>query len=426
MWEVIRKNKIKSVIALFSMTVWYSMVYGFICMLIILSVFKDSANLAQNVNFFYASGVLVAFLIFLIQFLMLKDKPYKVGSCIIYPIGKDRYKQLYNIVEEIAIASGTGLSPQLYILNSDIPNAYACGFSAKKSCVVISKKLLEILSRDELQGVIAHEMSHIINKDTTYLLCSGALYSISAAFSASFLKGAKRGSRGAAGCLLLYCLSAFGQAICFILFMFISRKREYIADASASVYTRYPKGLADALLKLEYENDKDVFFDYDNSDSLLNASFLIPFIKLEDSIFSTHPSTQNRIKVLLNMETADYREYEKEFQRLNNQNLLPKSALENAKNIPIKNVKEVKIEPKIALACALGGAVKDKEQVQTIKNNKEILEQNIKKHREVEDMVRDLAGYIAIDCECGTKLKIPPVYKDKIVICPHCKKKHVI
>ena len=421
MWEVIRKNKIKSVIALCVMTVWYSIIYGLICAFFV-NVFAMKIELCEDFSpVFIPVGVAIALLIFIVRFVLIKGKPYEINMYSLCKTNRTKHKQLYNVVEEMAVASGIKKIPKIYILNCDILNAYACGFSPENSSIVVSKKLLEILSREELQGVIAHEMSHIINRDTTYLLCSGALYAISAAFTLFFYEGMRSRGKGAAACLIMLLLSLLGQAICFLLFMFISRKREYLADASAARYTRYPKGLADALLKIEKGYSNETI----ETDNLVKASFIAPLKKKDDSLTSTHPSTENRIKVLMNMTSADYQEYEKQFEKLNNKNLIPKSALKKSNKIEIKQVEESQQNVAVMGACALNLKAKD-EQIKLIRENKEVLNQNIQKHREVENFVRDLAGYKVINCECGTSLKIPPVYNNQIIICPHCKKKHAV
>ena len=126
------------------------------------------------------------------------------------------------------------------------------------------------------------------------------------------------------------------------------------------------------------------------------------------------------------MTSADYAEYEKEFQKSNNKKLIPKSALKNSAKIKIKSVKPAfKAEDCVVAACALNNLVSGND-AQFLKENKEILNENIKKHIQVENMVRELSGYITINCSCDTKLKIPPVYKNQIIICPHCKKKHPV
>ena len=134
MWEIIRKNKLKSVIAFSVMTVWYCVVYGTICGISALAIFSDIAdyNTEIAINLFM-SGFIIALAIFVVRFLRIKNKPYKFGNCCIYKVSRANYKQLYNIVEEVAIASGISVIPNIYILNSNILNAYACGFGQKNS-----------------------------------------------------------------------------------------------------------------------------------------------------------------------------------------------------------------------------------------------------------------------------------------------------
>ena len=462
MWEVIENNKRKSMVALFLAAVWYCLVYGFICGFFVfafLDYFEthglpiltnlgfvitkhiapsttatDSYAFNSAIILCYVVGILVSLLIFLFNYKSKKDKPYYISGSHIYRADYTKNKYLYNILEEIAIASGQAKIPKLYILDSPIMNAYACGMTPEKSSIVISKALIERLSRDELQGVIAHEMSHIINRDTTYLLCSGLLFIIAAGFTAVLFRSLRGGSgKGKGFILILALISLVGQGICFIMFMLISRKREYLADACASQYTRYPKGLADALMKIEnfYSGDADIkahayraYSTTANINNLVKASFIVPASKGNDSLTSTHPSTQNRIKVLLNMTSADFKAYEREFKKLNKDSIIPKSSLKDSKEIAIKNVKPANvIAPTVAMACAIDSINADK---QILQENKEILDENIVKHRQVEDMVRDLAGYKIIKCNCETILKVPPCYKNTIVICPHCKKKHEV
>ena len=431
MWEIIRKNKIKSAIALIIMTVWYSVVYGLICGFFAFAIFCKifGEDIAGSISWYvyYIIGCIISFIIFYSVFMNEKNKPYQIPGFEIKKTDNLKCQRLYNISEEIALASGLKTLPKMYILDSNILNAYACGLNPKNSSIVVSKGLLKVLSRDELQGVIAHEMSHIINRDTMYLLCSGIMLGISASFTCGFYEDVKRGGRGAIVSFVFMLISFIGQVVCFILFMFISRKREYLADACACQYTRYPKGLADALLKIEksYDNSKYIYTVDKNANYLVRASFIVPIKEQKDSITSTHPSTQNRIKVLLNMKTADYIAYEKEFEALNGKKIIPKSACKNAKTLQIKKNKTTKQNEKVVSACALY-TLANGEEIQTIKENRNTLEENIKKHREIEDMVHDLSGFIMINCECGTKLKIPPVYINTIVICPHCKKRHVI
>ncbi len=435
MWEIIRRNKIKSVIALTIMTIWYCAIYGLIFGFFIyafyIKIFDSGYNSSLSIiKYFYLIGIIVALVVFIYSFQKKKNSPYEFIGYTMHKSTKSANRQLHNIVEEIVIASGLSIVPKIYILNTDILNAYACGINPKNSSIVVSKGLMEILTRDELQGVIAHEIAHIVNRDTTYLLCSGIMYSISASCTHKFYVSAKRGGKGAPLMFLMGLLSNMGEIICFLLLMFVSRKREYVADAAACIYTRYPKGLADALLKIEesYKNSKSSIIsllEIKNVDCLLKSSFILPLENNNDDLSSTHPSTRNRIKILLNMKTADAIEYERNFRKLNNnKKLLPRSIIKSSKKIQIRNdvIDNVQAQ-EVTAACALNSLVNDKE-IQIVKANENILEENIKKHREIENNIYKLENYTIINCNCGTILKIPDVYKNTIIICPHCNKKH--
>ena len=472
MWEIIRKNKIKSAITLLLAAILCTAIYGSIfailflaafiifcngvgiAVFIILAVFVTPALLcmirdedkqlwcvytvAANCGFlvyagkmfdefgisFYKylyAGAFVAFLLFLHIIRSVKNKPlYNTNNLCMYEVNRINYPVLFNVVEEMAIASGLNIVPKIYILDIDIPNSLACGLKPKNSAIILTKKLIEILSRDELQCVVAHEISHIVNRDTTYLLYSEAVYLIAKTINNVFKDKVESICAIPTISLIFIVIAFFGQVIYFIFSIFLSKNKEYLADACASQYTRYPKGLADALLKIE-----SVIEDCIPIDNQVIASFFIVPINSSTSLLSTHPSTKNRIKILLNMKTADYIEYEKEFERINGKSLIPKNTIKNSKTLEIKQIDNAQQAGEILSVCAIGGLANN-EQVQILKENKPVIEENIKKHREIEDIVHNLAGYIRINCECGTILKIPDVYKNTIVICPHCKKKHPV
>lgn len=200
-------------------------------------------------------------------------------------------------------------------------------------------------------------------------------------------------------------------------YMFLSRKREYLADACAARFTRYPKGLADALYKISSEA---VFADEEfvkSTNPLVAASYIVPFNKKKtgDGLFSTHPTTENRIKILMKMSGADYRSYNNAYRSITGgYGVIPSGELKKSEIIPIKEKEDVLI----AGAMALSGGVN------VVK--KPDINAEIRKHRECEDMMWNLAKYTTVYCSCDTKLKIPECYKGKEIICPHCKKKHKV
>lgn len=169
-------------------------------------------------------------------------------------------RTLINVVDEMTIASGLP-RPQVYIVTDDDPNAFATGRDPAHSYIVVTQGLLDSLNREELQGVIAHEMSHIRNLDIRLMTVVAAfvgsivLLSDTARRSARFggVSVGSRKSKGGGGILLIFWLIAIVLAplIAQMMAMLVSRKREYLADASGAELTRNPLGLASALRKLE-------------------------------------------------------------------------------------------------------------------------------------------------------------------------------
>lgn len=289
-------------------------------------------------------------------------------------------QMLYNVVDEMSIAAGV-LAPALFLVNSDsVVNACSCGTTPENSSIFVTKGLLKLLNRNELQGVVAHEMSHIINKDTVYLL-----YAQSTPLR------------------------------------FMAKSREYLSDAYACQYTRNPKGLANALIKIK---NYKILNNWYPVNGLLKDSFIVPVFEGKNFWNCAQPSTENRIKILMNMTSADYIEYEKQYQKLNHKKLIPESELRNSKKIEIEETEEKPLNLTVMNACALNNKIVSSEEVKIIKENKKVIKENIQKDIAMEDFIREIKGYSFIDCDCGTKLKIPPEYKTTIIICPHCGRKH--
>ena len=176
----------------------------------------------------------------------------------------DVHPQLFNVVEEMSIASGLPM-PKVYIINDPAPNAFATGRNPKTASIAVTAGLLGKLNRDELQGVMAHEMSHILHRDILFVTLAGIMLGSVALLSQVFLRGMMYGggSRrryssggdkggGAAAILLIIALvvAILAPIVTQLLYFALSRKREYLADAGAVRLTRYPEGLASALEKI--------------------------------------------------------------------------------------------------------------------------------------------------------------------------------
>jgi heat shock protein HtpX len=228
-------------------------------------------------------------------------------------ISHDDAPVLFNVVEEMAIAAGLPM-PKVYIIDDSAPNAFATGRDPEHASVAVTSGLLEKLNRDELQGVIAHEMSHVANFDIRYSMLVGILVGTTVLISDFFLRGlwfggGGRGRGDGGGYIqLIMIVIAIVFAILAPLFarllqLSISRQREYLADASAVRLTRNPKGLADALQKIS--GDREVLEAANRATAhLYIVNPVKGFEKRAKGLFSTHPPIEERIQILRFMETG--------------------------------------------------------------------------------------------------------------------------
>lgn len=225
------------------------------------------------------------------------------------PADPDEFRMLHNVVEEVSIAAGTP-KPKVYITPSPAPNAFATGRNPANASIAVTTGLMEILNRQELQGVVAHEMAHIRNYDillmTVVSAIGGLIILLRDFFLRSMLFGGRRRSRKTSGQLGLILL-VIGIVLAIIAPIFvaliraaISRQREYLADASGAYITRYPEGLAQALAKLRDQHTPLKRASQSNA-HLFIAS---PFGKDRADVaglFSTHPPLGKRIERLTNL-----------------------------------------------------------------------------------------------------------------------------
>lgn len=230
------------------------------------------------------------------------------------PIEKKDNPELYRLVENLCITAGLPL-PRIYIINEAQPNAFATGRNQKHAVVAVTQGLLNRLKRAELEGVIAHELSHIGNKDillsTIIVVLVGVVVIITDLFFRISLYGgfsSRRNNQGGGQARVIMLLIALALAILAPLFatlikLAISRKREFLADASGALLTRYPEGLARALEKIS--QDPHPLKVANNS--MAHLYFASPFRGKQSKsfltkLFMTHPPARERIKALRGME----------------------------------------------------------------------------------------------------------------------------
>lgn len=224
---------------------------------------------------------------------------------------KPQYAHLINTVEGLSIAAGLKKAPKVYVIEDSALNAFATGRDPEHSAVTVTTGLLEKLNRLELEGVIAHEISHIKNYDIRVMMLAAVMVGLTVLLSdfllRSFLWGSHGRKREQNNMTIVFILVGLALAILspFIgeaIKLAISRKREYLADASGALLTRYPKGLADALRKIK--EDPDPLVDHANK-ATAHLFISTPFRRSKKTfiknLFSTHPPIDNRIKRLDSM-----------------------------------------------------------------------------------------------------------------------------
>jgi heat shock protein HtpX len=228
------------------------------------------------------------------------------------PVTKDEYPYLYNVVEGLAIAAGVP-TPRCYVIDDTAPNAFATGRNPEHAVICVTTGILEKLNRVELEGVIAHEMSHIKNYDvrlqTVVVVMAGVVALLSDWMLRSFLwGGGRRRSRdsrsgGGAGAVLVIvglALAILSPLIATIIQLAVSRKREFLADASGAMLTRYPPGLASALRKISADTEP-----LEAANKATAHLYIVNPLKdikgAVNKLFSTHPPIEERIAALEKM-----------------------------------------------------------------------------------------------------------------------------
>lgn len=221
------------------------------------------------------------------------------------PVERREMPEFYNIVENLSIAAGL-LVPKLYIINEPQINAFATGRNSKNSAVAVTVGALKKLNRNELEGVLAHELSHIGNRDilvsTVAVVLSGVIAMISDIFLRSLMWSSNEKRGGPLIMLMAVAATILAPFAALLLRLAVSRKREFLADASGALLTRYPEGLASALEKIA--NDHISMRSASEATSHLYISN--PFRGKERTswfvkLFMTHPPLEERIKILRGM-----------------------------------------------------------------------------------------------------------------------------
>ncbi len=256
-------------------------------------------------------GIILAALIFIILFLI----SYFSGQSVVTKmagarmVSKQQEPFLYNTVEAMSIASGKPM-PKIFIIETEVPNAFAAGRNPQNSIIAVTRGLMNRLNRQELEGVIAHEMAHIHNYDvllaTVAIVLAGTIVFVSVIarrmiFFGGMGRGGRRGGQGQIIMLIVLIVVAILAPIFAQLLKFaISRQREYMADATAANFTGYPEGLASALEKITDQQVKNSPIENKALEGLyiVNPALGARSGNRASVLFATHPPAEERVKRL--------------------------------------------------------------------------------------------------------------------------------
>jgi heat shock protein HtpX len=418
MWEQIRSNQTRSAILVVGMGVIW-LLLGF--------VFGLLTSYITHIDRFESGiyGIIVASILWVLITLV----AYFYGDSMILAMSKAKkirvgdLHRLYNTVEEMKIASGLEIMPSIYVIDDPALNAFAIGRDPKKAAIIVTSGLLAKLNRDELQGVIGHELAHIKNRDVLLMsLCTTLLGTMNIL---TWLFSPKRLFTFIGGLLfimpslvfvilyiLIIILAGWGIPInmwslliiflaipAFMLLMpfiaklvyfAISRRREYLADASSALYTRYPEGLASALEKIAASTDQVLAANHATAPIYI----VNPFRKrgmVASDITSTHPPISERIRILRSMAHASFADYDRAYREVRNVDvsIIPAAAIAGAGIVPVRAAIQEDLD-------------------------------HIQRARETTNVLWNLNNYKIISCPCGTKMRLPPKFRYTEVKCPHC------
>jgi heat shock protein HtpX len=217
------------------------------------------------------------------------------------PVTREQAPRLYNMVEYLCSRSGLPM-PKLHVIPSDAPNAFATGRNPEHASVAVTEGALRLLDENELQGVLAHEISHVKNRDILISSVAATLAGViiwvaNVARFAAFFGGGRDERDNGGGALAGLAMIILAPIAALIIQMWISRTREYEADASGSQIVGSPHGLASALQKLEAYSKR---LPMDASPSTAHMFIVHPFSgRAVMNLFSTHPPTRKRIARLM-------------------------------------------------------------------------------------------------------------------------------
>ncbi|MEN8008410.1 MAG: M48 family metalloprotease [Candidatus Krumholzibacteriota bacterium] len=397
MWEQIAANKRKSMVLVFVVAL----------LLMALGWFGGEYFMGRGGG---PAGLVVALIVWLVMTLTAWFQGDNVMLSIsgARKVDKKDLPILHNVVEEMTLAAGLPKIPDVYVIDDPAPNAFATGRRPETASVAVTSGLLKRLSRDELQGVIAHEIAHVRNRDIQLMLFAGVLAGAIVILAEIGLRGMwfgggrsrSRRDSGSDGsgiiAIVAIVLMILAPILAQLIYFAVSRKREYLADASAASFTRYPEGLASALDKISRAPDK-----LGRANSAMAPMYIINPLKrtkkMAANATSTHPPIDERIRILRSMGSGSFADYDRSYMEVKGakKGVIPGSALKEDSTEPAPTRERVSASQR-------------------------------ENARQVDDFFYRQDGYHRIECPCGTVLKIPPDFEGNEAKCPRCGTRHKV
>jgi heat shock protein HtpX len=391
MWEQILANRRRSA----------GLIIGMAVILVIIGYVAGEMILGPDGG---ALGLMLALLVWVVMMLTYFTSAESILMYGAYAreLKREDSPQLFNVVDEMRLASGLGFMPRLYLIDDPAPNAFAIGRKPETSAIAVTTGLMYRLSRDELQGVIAHEIGHLKNRDVQFMTLAaimlGTIVILSEIVRRYFWYGGRGRSRsnsrsgdggGQAQVIILVVGLLFvilGPIMAQLLYFACSRKREYLADACGAQFTRYPEGLASALEKISQAH-VPLSFASQATAPMFIVNPLTAASGEPDSVFSSHPPTKDRIRILRGMTGASFADYEAAYRHAKGGSLIGTRTLQTATT----------------------------EAIRTPSN-----EGPIQTRQDAHDVARRAAGYMRLRCNCGLEISVPEGYEQDSIRCFRC------
>ena len=310
--------------------------------------------------------------------------------------------RLFNIVEEMKLASGLEFMPKIYLVDDPAPNAFSMGRKPENYVVAVTTGLVHRLNRDELEGVIAHEMAHLKNHDVQFMTLAAVMLGsivVLAAIVQRWLwfgggrrrsRSESRGGGGGQAQLILLAVGLIfmilGPLMAQILYFACSRKREFLADACGAQFTRYPEGLASALEKISQASATTSFASKATA-PLFIVNPLYAGGGEPDSVFSSHPSTVERIRILRGMAGSSLADYEAAYHKTAQGALFSREIL----------------------GASQGGVIRAPSN-----------EGPIETRQAASAPFYRARGHLCVKCDCGMEISVPEGYEQDEITCIRC------